>query len=194
MQQLRTSLARLGWPIDSLSDQEVGRELYHRWFEACPNQQERERTVGIAALKGIFASFAAEGNLDALGWSTDEPPGLPEDVVALEPDPFELPTSGEPASRDPEAPERRSAPRHARSELIEWKSIAEGSGSSGWVLDQSADGLAFVVDAQQAPPLGAEVSLTVHARTGEQEVQSARVVRTELLRHALGLVCVRFEG
>ena len=48
----RLALKRLGWPIDSLSDEEIVQELYARWFSQTSERIDPMPALSFAAANG----------------------------------------------------------------------------------------------------------------------------------------------
>lgn len=188
MLKIREALQRLGWPVDEMSDRQVTRELYRRWFAARSEDMDEAGPLSIASAKGILASMASEGNLDALCWSeTDSIPVedvLPEEEKQL----YASPDSGEYAQAD-----RRRSRREAARDLVRWCLSGEDSvGCTGWLINRSAEGMAFIAPAAEAPGVGEEIVPSIHSRThGVVKAGPATVVRIEPLNAELTLVCVR---
>ena len=89
MKRLRQALHRLGWPVESLSNEQIARELNHRWCGGNASVPDQEHGVSSVTANGIFASMAREGNLDALCWSKGDGPVLQEGVAIAEVDAIE---------------------------------------------------------------------------------------------------------
>jgi hypothetical protein len=194
MERLRQVLHRLGWPVESLSNEQIARELNHRWFGSNTDVPDLEHAVSSATANGIFASMAREGNLDALCWSEGDRSVLPEDVAIPEVDGI-----GEGPERDRAAaetfhPDRRRAHREPASDFIDFVVPSSSDGSSGWLVDVSTGGVAFVTETKDAPAVGTRIIPTIRRRDGETtELGSSTVVRTELLTDSRSLVCTQFE-
>ena len=117
MEALRDRLGRLGWPIDQLSDDDIGNELYRRWFENLPQNEEGSFTASIASGMGIVAALAKEGNLDALCWSNgDEHRGETEPLEEAFA-PFEGGGETPPRASD----ERRRHRRERAATFVTWR-------------------------------------------------------------------------
>ncbi len=189
MQSLRNALQRLGWPIDLLSDEEIARELYDRWFICCGDPPEPVHTVSCAAARGIFAAMGSEGNLDALCWSEADDIGTLSDQALEAVRPIE-----ERAPGDVERPEpdRRRSEREPVNDLVNFVAPSSKTSASGWLIDISAEGIAFIAETQHVPALGSQIIPAIQTRSGDNtELSSATVVRTELLTDALSLVCAQ---
>jgi hypothetical protein len=190
----RSVLGRLGWPIDSLSDEELVQALYARWFDQTSDRFDPMPAASPAAAQGIVATLACEGNLDALCWCEADIEGMPEpvDVGALP----QL-SRGPHEEREPGiAPrERRGSRRTRRSDLVRF-AVPGGAGEAGgWLVDTSSEGMAFITEIHSAPRIGTAIQVACMGREqGVADMGAALVVRTELLSDSLGLVCARREG
>ncbi len=188
MLKIRETLQRLGWPVDEMSDRQVTRELYRRWFAARSEDMDEAGPLSIASAKGILASMASEGNLDALCWSgTDTIPVeevLPEEERQL----YDSSESREYARTD-----RRRSRRERARDLVRWCLSGEDSvGCTGWLINRSVEGMAFIASVAEAPVVGDEILPSIHSRTeGVINPGAATVVRIEPLNAELTLVCVR---
>ncbi len=194
MQSVRKCLARLGWPIGRMTDKQIKIELYRRWFACQPKDADEDAALTVASAGGIFAALAAEGNLDALGWSPeDKVPSIPRGQVLAPADQAVFIRGRD--GQDYAGHERRRAPREPAREMIGWRlPLGDGEASTGWLVDRSATGLAFIAPADAAPIAGQEIMPTLHARTGGSfDFGTATVVRTEPLNPGLTLVCVQFD-
>ncbi len=192
MEKLRDSLGKLGWPIETMTDRDIQKELYRRWF-ACqpPDEMHAEGPVNVASARGIFVAMASEGNLDALCWSST---ATDEELPILEPQEQEVfARTSQPIRRPP--CERRRSPRKPARELVCWShEDAPWLESTGWLVDRSDHGLAFISESRHAPQVGARIHPTVHTRKqGLVQVGSATVVRADPLNPELTLVCAQLE-
>ena len=188
MRTVRNTLAKLGWPIDHMSDKQITQELYRRWFHAQQDLDD-EDVVSIASATGVVVSMACEGNLDALCWS-DEDVSPAEDVVAPEDEEIFL---HEPEDEPYPCPDRRESPRSPRRDVVSWHTPYD-DGSAGWLVDYSAGGMAFIAESEQAPQLGSAITPSIHSRSqGTIDLGPATVVRIEPLNPELSLVCVQLE-
>ena len=187
MNQLREKLQRLGWPIDSLTDEEISRELQRRWFDN-QNLPPDEGETGVAVAMGVFQAMACDGNLDALCWSEgglDSEIDIGEDIEPL------IHHSGD---GDPPEVERRGAPRQSAADFVDCVVDPSGDRFTGWLVDVSAEGIAFIADTHVSPRVGTGIEPTVRSRTGVcADLGHARIVRTELLAEGLSLVCAQLE-
>ena len=192
MNKLRESLGKLGWPTDTMTDRQIKNELYRRWF-ACqpPEDMNAEGPLSAASARGIFVAMASEGNLDALCWSTPAPE---ENLVPLEQEEAACFTRVRQPSHPP-ARERRRSPRHPARELVCWsEEDAPWVEATGWLVDRSAHGLAFIAEARHAPEIGARIHPTVHTRQhGLVPMGNATVVRADPLNPDLTLVCAQLD-
>ncbi|NLX14498.1 MAG: hypothetical protein GXY44_12710, partial [Phycisphaerales bacterium] len=166
MQTVRKALARLGWPVGSMTDKQIKIELYRRWFASQPEDTETDAPLTMASAGGIFTALAAEGNLDVLGWSPEDVVPSATHVEVLAPSEQALFLRGN-EEQDYAGHERRRAAREPARELIGWHSpLCNEEASTGWLVDRSATGLAFIAPANAAPVAGQEIIPTLHARTG----------------------------
>jgi hypothetical protein len=192
MIHLRETLQRLGWPVDSLSDDDIGRELQRRWFESNGAGAGEIVVTSIAAARGVFHTMAADGNLDALCWSADG-----EDTeMTLDTDQDILAAWMHPrrTHRPPHLPDRRSSPRQPASDFVEFVCADWDIRATGWLVDVSAEGIAFIADARSAPAIGLSITPTVRRRSGSTTALGAAiVVRREFLDDGLILVCAKLE-
>ncbi len=194
MERLRATLQRLGWPTESLSDDEIARELYRRWFACCRDYPEPQHTISLAAANGILARMANDGNLDALCWSTEEGAAPADDLTVGEVFPFERKGGRDRSGGGPPHPDRRKSPRTPASDFIDFVLPPSSDGSSGWLVDVSAEGIAFIAETKDTPAVGARIIPTIRKRGGRTaELGSATIVRTELLTEFLSLVCAQLE-
>jgi hypothetical protein len=194
MERLRQALQHLGWPVESLSNQQIARELNHRWFGSNADGPDLEHAASNATANGIFASMAREGNLDALCWSEGDGWVGPEDVAIAEVDVTEEGPERDRAAAEASHPDRRRAPRKPANDFIDFVVPSSSDGSSGWLVDVSMGGIAFVTETKDAPAVGTRIISTIRQRNGETTaLGSSTVVRTELLTDSLSLVCAQFE-
>lgn len=191
---LRRALHRLGWPIDSLSDHDIARELSRRWFASGTGHPQLEDGCGVAAANGIFVSMAREGNLDALCWSGADDAALLGDFTV-----GEASAPGKGGCRDHpldacHQADRRSSLRVPADDLVEFGPPSLSDGASGWLVDASPKGIAFMAETGDVPAVGTRIFSTIRGRGGDTaEFGPATVVRTELLNETLSLVCVQLE-
>jgi hypothetical protein len=151
---------------------------------------EEEAPVSIASAKGIFASLASEGNLDCLCWSDGDT--IPqEEVVSDQEQNFFI---SKPDQGPQNGAERRRAPREPARELIHWRLPWDEEAMTGWLVNRSATGLAFIASQEQAPEVDSEIRPCIHSRQQEEiPLGAATVVRTEPLNAELTMVCVQFD-
>ena len=187
MEGLRKSLEKLGWPIGEMSDKQITRELYRRWFACQTDDMDEEAPLSVASARGIFTSMAAEGNLDALCWSDDNEVPAEEVVEEEEQSLFTRPEQ----PRDESQPERRRGARESARELVYWSDVSSPwLEATGWLIDRSTHGIAFIVQTQHAPQIGEEIIPSVHTREqGVIKAGQATVVRTDQLNPGLVLIC-----
>jgi hypothetical protein len=189
MEKTQGVLKRLGWPVEEMSDRQITQELYRRWFAVSPGDTKEESPLSVASAGGIIASMCSEGNLDALCWSPED--RIPEqDVVPDEDEALYL----QGVSESDYHPDRRRSRREPARDLVRWcLSGGEVSvGCTGWLINRSVEGMAFVAPTSEAPQAGEEIVPEIHSRTnGVLEVGPATVVRTEMLNEELTLVCAR---
>ncbi len=192
MEWLRRALHRLGWPVDCLSDDDVARELAHRWF-ATGNQDGSEENVrGAAAANGIFVSMARDGNLDALCWSREDDAAFLDEFTLDQACTVDVKVDEDPTSEACPWEDRRSQPRGPADDLIEFGVPAQDNSASGWLVDASANGIAFMAETDDVPTVGMRIVSTIRKRGGETApFGCATVVRTELLTDRLSLVCAQ---
>lgn len=193
MHTLRKSLRRLGWPIDQMTDGQIKCELYRRWFACQPEEMDEEAPVSIASAKGIFVSMADEGNLDSLCWAENDQIPATEPAIEMQEDEQQLFIRE--SEHHWEQDERRRAPREPAREFVDW-TCPDGrfQPATGWLVDRSQTGMAFIAAADQAPAPGTEIIPTVHDRTHDvEEFGPATVVRLEPLNPELILVCIQFN-
>ena len=193
MTSIRSTLGRLGWPVDNMSEKQLKQELYRRWFKSQPAEQwSGEGSVNVASAKGIFVSMATDGNLDALCWAPgDAIPESEEGFVTTEEERIYV------REPKPDTPpdERRRSPRTPAKEMIRWRPAHEDADNvSGWLVDRSANGIAFIVPTEMAPIVGAEITSSVLTRTkGSVNLGIASVVRVDPLNDELSLVCAELQ-
>ena len=53
METTRKILRRLGWPINEMSDRQITRELYRRWFGSKPEDMSEPAPLSVASAGGI---------------------------------------------------------------------------------------------------------------------------------------------
>lgn len=191
MEKLRSTLGRLGWPIDRLTDEKIIDELHRRWFRSAPQVYE-SAPVGMASAMGIVSALAKEGNLDALCWSPGITPPPESDISVGE----ELPVFDR---RQDEQPgpgyERRRSRRQRAKDFVTWSCWDDtDTESTGWLVCRAAEGIAFIAETANLPPHEATIQVRVHSRHGGiLELGKASVVRMEMLNELLTLVCVELE-
>ena len=194
MVRLREVLQRLGWPVESLSDEEIVDELTCRWFACRGDRPQLEHPTSLATAKGILLSMANEGNLDALCWAAKDDPPFPDDLAADEVDAFVKTAGRKRLAGERPGPERRRSRRRRASDVIEFVDPLSAEPSSGFLVDVCPEGIAFIVEAKDVPALGTRIRSTIHKRGGGvTELGLATVVRTELVTGFLSLVCAQLE-
>ncbi len=192
MEWFRRALYRLGWPIDSLSDEDIVRELSSRWFASNAYYPQSEDGCSIAAASGMFVGMAREGNLDALCWSEEDDATLLDDFTVGEASALGKRGFRECLQDDCPKPDRRSSPRVPVDDLVEFVPPSPSDSASGWLVDVSAKGIAFMAETGDVPAVGTSILSTIRRRDGEtEEFGPATVVRTELVNETLSLVCVQ---
>lgn len=193
MEELRAMLQRLSWPVGALSDEEIAGHLADKWYAHTGLRQDQGRPGGLAPAIGIFAAMANEGNLDALCWSADdEAPRAGLDGGEF--DWLAIHRKQGRSSREPVEPDRRGSPRGPARDLIDFVDTDSLETSSGFLVDVSATGLAFIAETTEVPAVGSRIAPTIHRRAGGiTELGFATVVRTELLSDFLSLVCARLD-
>ncbi len=189
MRTVRRSLQRLGWPVAEMTERQLKQELYRRWFAQQQDDMDEEGPISVASAKGIFVSMASNGNLDALCWSQGD--AIPVEDVVDEYD--EAVFIRETADGPRPFPERRRSKREPARELVRWRAVYGGpENATGWLVDRSAEGLAFIAQTDEAPLTNAEILPSIHTRSaGVIDLGPATVVRTEPLNPELTLVCVQ---
>jgi hypothetical protein len=193
----RSVLGRLGWPIDSLSDDEIIQRLYARWFDQSNERPDPLPAPSFVAAQGIVATLASEGNLDALCWCDGDLACASDPGNVVEASPFGRSQADVRAARTngPRGEERRRSRRTHRSDVIRFRIPGSAAEGGGWLLDSSGHGLAFITELQSAPRIGTIIQPALMGRQhGVQEFGEAVVVRTELLSNSLGLVCAQLGG
>jgi len=193
MRNLRQILENLGWP-SHLTDRQIVDELLGRWYASGAKAPLPLTDLEVIA-RGVYASLAREGNLDALCWSRSAAaphgtrPTLPEDAVF-----HAQQTKHERSDLDFRRADRRRSQRAARSELVQINMDYGQSTAQAWLIDVSTDGAAFLMDAINVPVIGQHIEPIVHHRRGVPEcLGSGVVVRTEMLSDHLSLVCVELD-
>jgi hypothetical protein len=187
MDALRDVLNRLGWPIEHLTDDEVLLHVHRRWFGLRPDHDPSETRYTLASAMGIVSTFAREGNLDALCWSDDAPPG---ETPSLLNDSFDCFDPSRPARRVPR--ERRRSPRRRAKDFVIWSRADDDEAElTGWLVCQAEMGLAFIAPMGEAPVPGCAIAVRIHKRNGDtMSFGRAQVVRQEYLSEKFVLVCV----
>ncbi len=194
MESLRQALGKLGWPVSILSDEDIARELYRRWFahqgiEAAPAERPN-----LATANGVFVAMARNGNLDDLCWSREDDEAFLDAIPLDDVDPLNGRTVCGDADPSPRQPERRASRRSPESSLIGFITPSSPDRSCGWLVDVSSTGIAFMAETKDVPALGTRITSTVHGQNGEvRTLESATVVRTELLNEMLSLVCAEID-
>jgi len=184
---LKNMLKRLGWPADHMSFKQITQELYRRWFDEPPVDLTGERTLGAASAAGIVFALAREGNLKALSWA-EPSAGLPEDSLLLEEKALFF--------RDSKVipyphPDRRKASRLPGKDVVCW-SIPEKECGTGWLVDSSSGGIAFITEQERSLRVGTDLFAQIQSRDNKiLELGSGTVVRLETLTPDLSLVCLR---
>lgn len=195
MDWLRQQLQRIGWPVDTLTDEEIAVELYCRWFDLAPEDITSQEAVTPAAAKGIFVSMAGEGNLDALCWSQGAPAPALDEIIVDQASVFRRDAEYLEAAEEFAGPDRRDSLREPASDFVDFVDPCSSEGSCGWLVDISARGAAFIVETADTPPIGSPLVLTIRKRNGDPtQTGPAIIVRTELLSDSLTLICTQLEG
>ena len=189
MRETRHLLRRLGWPTERLSGEEIASELRRRWLEACPGQTPDE--PGPAAPEDVVSEMAKTGNLDALCWPVENGAGETEELAIDRDNSGERRCCGSIPYGTTEPDRRRSSRRHMR-DRIDFTIPSLAKSASGWLVDASENGLAFIVMTPNTPPIGTHIHSSIRRRNGKTpEPGVATVVRTELLNECLTLVCAQ---
>jgi hypothetical protein len=186
---LKTMLKRLGWPVQEMSFGQIAQELHRRWFKASPRLFTHENRLGPASATGIVLALAGERDFKSLCWTPDSPE-CPKDLAL--PEEKHLFFRKPPPPPHPH-PERRKAPRIPGKDLVCW-STGENDAGTGWLVDCSADGIAFITDTDKAPKAGAALVARIQNRASDLlELGDATVARIEPLTPELSLACLRLE-
>ncbi len=189
MQTLKNMLKRLGWPADQMTFRQITRELCRRWFREPAGVLADKTALGAASATGIVVALASEGNLNALRWAGNadfvEDAVLPEEKAL-----FLRPPKPEPYFRT----ERRMAPRIPGKDLVCW-SIPEKESGTGWLVDRSDGGIAFITEKEKPLEVGTALLARIENRSCETlDLGAATVVRIETLTPDLSLACLRLEA
>ena len=194
MDWLRRALKRLGWPVDSLSDEAIAHQLYRRWFTACDGHAEADIVPSVAAAGGIFVTMAGDGNLDALCWCNDRDLDMEDCSYSEELVPFDRSPARGDGAVCPHHPERRQAAREPARDFVDFTVISNNTHAGGWLVDVSSASIAFIAETGDVPAIGSSIMPTIRRRGGGTRALSpATIVRTELLTGSLILVCARLE-
>lgn len=193
MTSVRKVLHSLGWPVARMSDPQIVQELYRRWFAAQPaDADEDDQPISVASAKGIVIHMTREGNLDALCWSPED--RIPAEQVEPQEDEA-LFSRSDSAVADPPVHERRRSPRRSAKDVVRWRATrGESTSASGWLVDRSGGGIAFIASAGEAPGIGDEITPSILSRNhGLLDLGPATVVRVDPLNTELSLVCAQLE-
>lgn len=190
MPPLKKMLQRLGWPVHEMPFGQIARELYRRWFKTPPETLEDEKRIGPASAAGIVFALAGEGDFQSLCW-TQEPPECREKLVL----PREKHLFVREGTEKPHPlPERRKAPRVPGKDLVCW-SMGENRTGTGWLVDYSAHGIAFITEKDTAPKVGTALFTQIQNRARRVlDLGDATVVRIETLTPELSLACLRLDA
>ncbi|PIP35273.1 MAG: hypothetical protein COS92_01265 [Desulfobacterales bacterium CG07_land_8_20_14_0_80_52_14] len=184
---LKNMLKRLGWPADHMSFKEITQELHRRWFQEPTVDLPGKKTLGAASAAGIVFALASEGNLKALSW-TEPSADLPEDTL--------LPEEKALFFRDSKVipyphPDRRKVSRIPGKDVVCW-SIPEKECGTGWLVDYSSGGIAFITEQDRSLRVGTDLFAKIQSRANNiMELGAGTVVRLETLTPDLSLVCLR---
>ncbi len=193
LQFIRQALQRLGWPVSSLSDEEIAGEMLQRWYAPAGVPDSGRTLAGLAISQGIYAYLADSGNLDALCWSMDTP-SADCDCIDESVDELLILHGAKDCDHDEPLQERRAAPRVPVREAIELVVPNTNTILPGWLVDVSSEGISFLVDTAEVPTVGTPLFSTVHRRDGASaQLGFGVVVRSELLTECLSLVCAHLE-
>ncbi len=180
MEWLRGSLERLGWPVETLSDEKLTDELYRRWVACGDERIEPEREISVAAAHGIFDDMAKEGNLDALCWQEVDVSDFGDDAAWVEPGPIHARDQQDSGRVEIDYIERRESTRTKAADIIRFGDSTSPNGASGWLVDVSVDGIAFIAETDDVPAIGAQISSTNQRRRRDStEVGGATEIRTK---------------
>lgn len=194
MVRVREVLQRLGWPVESLSDEEIVDELTCRWFARRGDRPQLDHPTSLATANGILLSMANEGNLDALCWAAEDDPPFPVDPAADELDALVNKAGRERPPAERRGPERRRSHRRRASDVINFADPLSAEPSSGFLVDVCPEGIAFIAETKDVPALETRIRFTIHKRDGGvTELGLATVVRTEPVTGFLSLVCAQLE-
>ena len=190
MRVLRKILSRLGWPVDALSDEDIAFELYRRWFADIVDTDKSAYVPSGATAYGIYESVATSGNLDALCWAENTNREFSNEATDEELEAFSVIPRRQGPQEKVTCIERRKSPRKEAGEYIDLVELISTRRFSGWLIETSADGTAFVAQTEDVPALGARLAAIVKKQDGGTlESALVTVVRTECLSDSLSLVC-----
>ena len=190
MRVLRKILSRVSWPVDALSDEDIAFELYRRWFTNIADTDESEYIPSGATAYGIYESVATSGNLDALCWAENTNREFSNEATDEELEAFSVIPRRQGPHEEVTFLERRKSPRKEAGEYIDLVELVSTRRFSGWLIETSADGTAFVAQTRDVPSLGTRLAAIVKKQKGGSlESALVTVVRTECLSDSLSLVC-----
>jgi hypothetical protein len=195
MLSVANTLRKLSWPVDQMTDEQIANELYRRWFDSQPEgAEELDGTISVAAIKGMFVSMAQEGNLDALCWSVED--HIPEGRLDLELEDEQHLFCREQSEDEIPEHDRRRSKREPAKDFVRWHfAHDQDDGATGWLVDRSAEGIAFIAQVDEVPAEHSEIIPTICSRTeGVLDLGVALVVRIEPLSEELSLVCAQLEA
>ncbi|MBU0719238.1 MAG: PilZ domain-containing protein [Planctomycetes bacterium] len=189
MRETRHLLHRLGWPTERLSDKEIASELRRRWLEGCPGQTADDS--GPATAEDVVSEMATAGNLDALCWPMDNGSTATAALGAVKDNSGEHGGCGSIPYGVTE-PDRRRSSRGPTRDRIDFTIPSLARSASGWLVDASENGIAFIVMTPHTPPIGTHIHSCLRRRKGmTPEPRIATIVRTETLNECLTLVCAQ---
>jgi hypothetical protein len=136
--------------------------------------------------------MAYEGEFNNLLWSKEE--RVPEENPVS---PEDRKLFLQPAPHEPYPypyPDRRNFPRIPGKDIVRWKT-QQDEDALGWLIDYSANGVAFVIESDRSPQVGTTILTSILSRSkGRVDLGLAKVVRIEPLNSELSLTCLQLEG
>lgn len=192
MKAVRQTLEVLGWPKE-LSDHEVATELLRRWFETDPPAPLTLSDPVIVA-RGVYATLARDGNLDALCWTPDRKATIPRAAALVDEVLSAQQGKHDDADDDYILANRRKCGRMPRPALVDVSMDYGARRALAWLVDISSDGAGLLMETLSVPSVGQHIEPVVHGRDGQPDrLGPGLVVRTELLASDIGLVGIELE-
>ena len=111
--------------------------------------------------------MADDGNLDALCWSAECAPVPPERSTLHEMNRFEKAPVDSLGNLDLHRRERRQSKRRRARDLVGFGETLRGDHPSGWLVDTSREGIAFIAETRDAPAVGSRILSRIDHRDGE---------------------------